>query len=273
MTHSRRLPDWSAARGARILQRFSSGPVVDSWLVELSNKRCVLRLDRPLARDLGLDRANELQVLNVVADTGIAPQVIAANPSLGYLLLEYVPGVSMQPRDLQRLEHLQAVAGLLAKLHRLSMSNRLRKACADLSHIKSVGLMEAAKRYAQLAQHAATEGILREIAGELGKLEAGRADAVVCHHDCHPGNFLLSKNRAPRLIDWEYAAFGNLHFDLAVFLHGAQLDSSGVDNFLNAYASAGGTVDRRILKHWRKIQGCLNRLWVLAVKQRRSTEI
>ncbi len=262
------LPDWSALRGARILRQFSSGPVVDSWLVELANELCVLRIDRPMARDLGLDRASELQVLNLVAETGMAPKVIAASPSLGYLLLEYVPGIGMAPSDIRQPVNLQAVAGLLARLHRLTISSSPVKAFADVSLIKSLQLTEAAKRYAKLAQQATAKEILPQIDSELGKLDAFSADLVVCHHDCHPGNILFATNKAPRLIDWEYAALGNAHFDLAVFISGAQLDPSDTDHFLTAYSLAGGSVDLVALGHWQKIQRCIGRLWECAVRRR-----
>ena len=43
-------------RGADILEQLAGGPASDSWLLTAGDERFVARIDKPLAKLLGLDR-------------------------------------------------------------------------------------------------------------------------------------------------------------------------------------------------------------------------
>ena len=81
----------------------------------------VLRLDKPAARKLGLNRSNEKQVCKAVAEAGLAPEPLYFDPTAGVYLRHYLPGRSWDasltwpsPDNPERL------ARLLRELHALA---------------------------------------------------------------------------------------------------------------------------------------------------------
>ena len=105
--------------GAKLLSRLSDGPTNTSFQSEQGGEQYVLRLDKPGAASLGLDRRNEYRVSRMVADAGMAPQPIYVDPGNGVYLRRFLPGRSWTVRDLEDPHKLERLARLLNKLHGL----------------------------------------------------------------------------------------------------------------------------------------------------------
>ena len=80
------LDDLPLTGPVNVVEAFSGGPASDSYLLESSDRRVVLRIDKPLANAIGLDRKAEADVLIAVEAAGIGPQVVWADPARGILL-------------------------------------------------------------------------------------------------------------------------------------------------------------------------------------------
>ncbi len=66
---------------------------------------------------LGIDRDNELHSSRAAAETGVAPEVVAAVPELHALVLAFLEGETMSPETLRRGDRLDLVAAACRRLH------------------------------------------------------------------------------------------------------------------------------------------------------------
>jgi thiamine kinase-like enzyme len=182
--------------GAVISAQLSDGPTNASFLVEHDDARYVLRLDKPEAAVLGLDRGNEKQICGVVAAAGLAPEPVRFDVEAGLYLRHYLEGRSWTRSSLARPGRLRRLAGVLRKLHGLPPVGA------------SFEPLAAARRYAlQLGTPAARA--LAEKAEQLAGAAGSDAEtpACLCHNDLVCQN-VLESNRL-YLIDWEYAGLGD----------------------------------------------------------------
>lgn len=239
------IPGFSAAR---VESQLTGGPTNASYLLALGGRQYVLRLDKPGARELGLNRRNEKQVLAAIAAAGLAPAPLYFDISEGILVRHYLPGRSWTREDLANPGQLRRLARLLHELH----------------GVAPVGIafdpVRAARRYArQLGDADSRELVqrLEELADQLSKLPQS---LVLCHNDLVCQNIL--EGETLRLIDWEYAAVGDRFFDLAVVLqhHGLGDEMSRI--FLESYLGRNPTVSElKRLSLRRNFYQCLLDLW------------
>ena len=203
-------------------------PVSRTWRVLADGRQAVLRVDEPLARRLGLNRAAEPGVLRTVADAGLGPACLDADATGGWLLTEWLPGGSWSAADLREPANLRRAARLLRRVHDLPPAGPV------------LDLAAAIDRYAALGGTPAA-GPARVARDQLARCRSADATAGVadcpclCHNDPTPGNFIALTDGSLRLIDWEYAGLGDPAFDLAGLAVGAALDPSGDDILLGAY--------------------------------------
>ena len=234
--------------GASIVQQLSNGPTNASFLVERDGEKFVLRLDKPAARELGLDRENEDQVLRVLAEAELAPAPLYSKVSSGILLRPWLQGRTWTVEQLNENGNLRRLASVLRRVHAVAASGHL------------FDPLGAARRYArQLGTNHSAE-ILQRAEHLAGELAQWPEPPVLCHNDpvCH--NILESEPLA--LIDWEYAALGDRYFDLAVVLqhHGVDVELSR--NFLDSYLGRNARADEwRHLTQQRKFYQHLLQLW------------
>jgi thiamine kinase len=239
--------------GATLLQQLSNGPTNSSFLLERNAERFVLRLDKPAARELGLDRENEQEVLSHLATQGLAPPVIYCDLSEGVLLRPFLPGRAWTEQTLNSKESLRRLARLLHRLHGLAPAGA------------AFDPLGAARRYARQLATPESATVLEKAERLAVELAAWPEPAVLCHNDpvCH--NLVESESLA--LIDWEYAAVGDRYFDLAVILQHHGIDDELSDNFLDSYLGRKAQPgELRHLQKQRDFYQCLLLLWNQAVR-------
>lgn len=248
MTVEQALASIPGFSGASVARQLSGGPTNASYLLEHDGGRFVLRLDKPAAFDLGLNRKNEQQVLKALAAAGLAPAPIYCNVSSGILLRPYLQGRTWTERDLDNKASLRRLARLLRLVHAVT----------------PVGMafdpLGAARRYARQIT-AADAGDLLQRAGQLaGEISQWPEPPVLCHNDPVYHNIL--QGEALLLIDWEYAAVGDRYFDLAVVLQhhrvGDALSRYFLESYLDRDARAG---EWQHLSRQRHFYRCLLELW------------
>jgi len=81
------------------LERIHGGSVNDSWRVETSAGRFVLRLDGAEWRRPGVDRARERVLHAAAAQAGLAPRLIAHSAALGALVTLFLDGHDWSEAD------------------------------------------------------------------------------------------------------------------------------------------------------------------------------
>jgi thiamine kinase-like enzyme len=234
--------------GAKIFSQLSDGPTNASYRVEQGGEQYVLRLDKPQAASLGLDRANEKRVCEVVAAAGLAPPPLYFDPAAGICLRRFISGRSWHRSDLLMPGNLQRLAGVLQKLHSLPPAGNVFEPAV------------AARRYATqigTAAAAAIAGRAQEIAAEIKTYSTA---GCLCHNDLVCQNMLEGERLI--LIDWEYAGIGDPFFDLAVVVRHHGLDRSSASVLLEAWLGQPAT--ERATRHLSlqcDFYSCLLQLW------------
>jgi len=237
--------------GANVLEKLAGGPASDSWLLAVGDKQYVARLDKPLAKLLGLDRRAELRVLHTVSAAGIGPQVIWADTDKGVLITAYLPGNAWSPVEVHNPVKLGALAATLRQLHSLPPRGpEFAPGKVALTYAREAGTHSASRIAVQAAKLA--EMLLSET----------RSPAL-CHNDLVHSNIIGGETI--RLIDWEYAAVGDPYFDLAIVVRHHQLNADRIENFLDAYFGTPGKKHFSRLDAFCRLYDQLAALWYLSV--------
>jgi aminoglycoside phosphotransferase (APT) family kinase protein len=239
-------------RGAHILEKLAGGPASDSWLLTAGDEQFVARLDKPLARLLGLDRRAELEVLHTVSVAGIGPQIIWSDPDKGVLVTSWIPGNAWSAVDVHDPVKLGALAATLRQLHSLPPRGPVfAPGAIALAYAREAGTNSATR----IAEQAAK--LAEKLLSETGR-------PALCHNDLVHSNIIGGET--VRLIDWEYSAVGDPYFDLATVVQHHQLKADRVEIFLGAYFGTAGKEHFSRLEAFCRLYDQLAALWYLSVK-------
>ncbi len=240
--------------GARIRSRLSNGPTNASYLVERLGDQYVLRLDKPEAARLGLDRALERRVAEIAAAAGLGPEPLFFNHESGICLRRFIPGRAWSESDLAKRVNLERLAGVLRTLHDLP------------AQVSDFDPLAAVRRYTEQVDTPEARRICKR-AERLGSLiDSARQQPALCHNDLVCDNIVATAGEKLMLIDWEYAGAGDPFFDLAVVVQHHRLREDLSHYFLEAYLghSASGEDRDRLSLHCRFYR-CLLDLWNLRI--------
>lgn len=217
-------------RDATVVRRLGGGQASDSWLLRIRDRDMVLRVDRPLAQVLGLDRESEWAVLETAHRARLAPEPIWRDANRGLLLTAWLPGPVWRAADLQDPSHLDALAALLRRLHGVPVDGN--------PAIRKFDPVEAAQRYGEAAGVGEGDPRLSAVQNVAAEFYPVDFERRLCHMDPHAGNVigaLTGGEGGLRLIDWEYAAVGDPLFDLAVVTRYHELSPSAASRLLDAW--------------------------------------
>jgi thiamine kinase-like enzyme len=236
--------------GARLVRTLGAGPTNASYLVEHEGQQWVLRIDRPQAAELGLDRESERQACETVAAAGMTPAYRYFDAAAGICLRPFLEGDCLPAADLHDPVVLEELARVLRRLHALpAVGRRFDPLAAARQYARELGTAEAA----DLADRA---GELIDQATDPG------AASVLCHNDLVAENILRVPGRELVLIDWEYAGIGDPYFDLAVVVRHHGLGEALAQRFLADYLGrAPGDDEQARLAAQCDFYGCLLALW------------
>jgi len=213
--------------GATIDAQLSDGPTNSSFRVAHGNRQYVLRLDKPGAAKLGLNRSNEFEVSRIVVAAGLSPKPVYFNPQEGIYVRPWLEGRSWTLTDLESPVKLTRLAALLRILHTLPPAGQ------------PFDPLAASRRYVAHLDSEDSRAILGKLVALERRIKKRSAPEVLCHNDlvCH--NVLEGKGLV--LIDWEYAGTGDPYFDLAVVVQHHGLERRLRRLFLEAYLKRPAT--------------------------------
>ena len=196
-----------------------------AWRLDLAGEAWFVRRGRPGADRLGVDRASECTLLRVVSAAGLAPGLLACEPTSGLLVTRFIEGAAWRAEDVLVDENLGRVATQLRRLHALPIP-------AGVQEVRYS--VQARRLAAGLPAPTQDEAILHERAARAFALLDGRRYApALCHHDLHHLN-LLDDGRL-WLVDWEYGGRGDPLLDVAGFLALHEVGPAPTATFIEAY--------------------------------------
>ncbi|TYL43594.1 phosphotransferase [Dickeya sp. ws52] len=203
-----------------------SGLSHQSWRVHSPAGLWLARGETPQGRQLGTSRQREFHVLRKLRGQSLAPHPVCWRD--GWLLVPWLAG---EPADAAQFSAALAqgqLAALMARLHHLPRYGYplpLKRLIAR--HWQN---MDPTRRAPRL-QRACRRLIDKPLPPPLL--------IAPLHLDVHPGNLLRTDN-GWRLIDWEYAADGDIALELALLFRSGELNDAQQQDFLHAYC-----------RHWR----------------------
>lgn len=173
------------------IHSLNTGPNID-WLAREQSVQ---------KTQLGVNRRRERKLLRHVAGCYLAPTIIAANQR--WLVINWLEGDVVTNEQFIELSANGQLAQLLTRLHHLPPSGYRLDLCAQLI------------RYArQIDAKRLSPSWLRLHQDFLHLSPPQPLKLAPLHMDIHPGN-LLATSTGLKLIDWEYAADGDIALDIA----------------------------------------------------------
>jgi thiamine kinase len=205
------VPGLEAGAEPLQIKRLCGGSVNDSWRVDTTAGRFVLRLDGAAWRRPGVDRAREERLHAAAAHGGLAPRLIAHSAAEGAQVSEYVSGQDWSEADFEAAAQLERLGERLQQLHALPVPAGLGgfdpQACAR----------EYLSRLGSGAGERARAAAVVEAVGEAAAAVASTSTrAGIIHGDLVHGN--LRNGTRLWLLDWEYAQLADPLYDAACVL-------------------------------------------------------
>ncbi len=238
----------------QVVESLPGGPSSQRWHLARAGEHYMMRLDLPLAGELGLQRRTEASALKAAHAIGLAPATILCMPDAGVLLLEWVPGRVCSATDLEQPEVLQPLGRMMARLHREQATLPLLDVAAAMRHY---------------AQQVGTSQALAWAEAGIERMPPSIATPRLCHNDLTAPNVIITSNQL-QFLDWEYAALGDPLFDLAVPVAHHQLSAQARESLLQAWHEAADLPWTRAqaserLAQWMDVYQYLLILWLSAV--------
>ncbi len=205
-----------------------------NYRVDAGGASFVVRIPGQGTEQLGIDRRREHASARAASASGVAPRVAAFFEDAGVLVTDYVRGREPGEEVMRAPHTLGRVAAVLRRYH------------AGQAFPGTFSPFRTAREYASVA---CRHGAPLPARFDWMMAQAGRIEACVgapqveqpCHNDLLPANFLDDGDRL-WIIDWEYAAMGDIFFDLGNFAAHLQLPDESECALLLAYF---GAVTRR----------------------------
>ena len=175
-----------------------------SWRIDGVGITLLARQHSAEKRALGVSRRREARVLRRCAP-GLGPWVFAQNNQ--WLILEWLEGDVVTDTEFAALNQRGELAAMAAELHRRPLSGY------------RLDLRRQFRRYwQQLDRRRLTPDWLRLQRHFTQRLTTATAPGAAAHG--HPSGNLLATGEGLRLIDWEYAADGDVALDIAALFRG-----------------------------------------------------
>jgi len=234
-----------------VVSTLSDGPTNSTYLVKQGDQLCVLRLDKPFAGELGLDRTAEHDIIEATSLAGIGGRPLHFYAENGISLRQYLPGRCWHAADLRDIQNLKRLASRLRDLHAMPpIGNSFEPGREARRYARHLGTNEAR----QLADAA---NLL------LAELRYDQARECLCHNDLVAEN-IVEGSEGLWLIDWEFAGLGDPWFDIAQVIEHHDLDDELQAGFVFAYLRREPREqEMKRLRTWRRFYRALLTLWRL----------
>ena len=227
-----RIPAWRDA--ALEFQPLEGGITNKNFRVEAGGASYVLRLFGAGSEMLGINREHEHVCSMIAARLGVGAEVVFYDPAAGLLVTRFIEGAVLSPEAASRPEVIARIAEKLRVVH----------GGPDFPGRFSPFEMARAYHRQAFERHAAFPERFQPCFAVMERVKhalAGGPPPRPCHNDLLAGNF-LDDGRNIWILDWEYAAMGDLFFDLGFFAVNLELDDAACHHLLACYFGEAGEV-------------------------------
>ena len=222
-----RIPMWRTA-SSLTASPLAGGITNVNYRVEVDGEAFVVRIEGRGTERLGIDRQREYQCLLAASRTGVGPEVVYWLPAGSILVTRFIDGRNLSAEEMGRPE---TMARLVQSLHMYHMGPAFDGLFSPFRTVEQYLRVARAHK----APLPGGIGWMYERAAEIeAALQPGWPVPQPCHNDLWAPN-LIDDGAMVRIVDWEYAAMGNVYFDLAnLAIHHAFSDTQD-EALLRAY--------------------------------------
>lgn len=217
-------PSWSSEPPEVVKQL--KGLSNQSYLVRTFDADYVVRINNTNT-NLGVDRLREQKILGLIAKQSYAPTIDYWHAD--FLVSRFIPSLPAKTQ----IKSLTEIASIFAAIHKFKATDQTAE---HKELINTLNPLQHLQRYFEFINQPSTAlstcyEIIR--AQPYPQLQTS---ACLCHHDLLDEN-ILSTSNGFKIIDWEYAQFGNPLFDIAVYAETKNLNGEQTQILLGAYNS------------------------------------
>lgn len=192
-----------------------------SYLLRRGDQALVLRVPR-LDTATNLNRKSELHNASIAARLGIAPEICHMDTNTGVLVTVFLEGSRpLTPKDLADPRTQDQIAAAI----------RLLQSCGEPFE----GLQDpqtAIDQYLGMVPDVRAKRIRQALAPALARLRSELSALAPSHVDPHPSNILRRADGSLAIIDWEYSATADRHWDVAAVLNAMPDDEAVARRFM-----------------------------------------
>ena len=217
-----------------LIRALLGGRTNETFLVASGGFKAVVRVNSPISEALGIDRQREAQILNLLAPSGVSPNIFYITDEV--LVSEYIEGQQLTHQSLKNTATMEAVSVALRAIQAVTMPDGVPR-----------NYQQYCRNYLdQLGDDCVSPLVKQEIETIASAVDNSDWQPVIWHHVMVPQN-IIENARGVTIIDWEYAALGHPDLDF-MRLFGAD------------FSATGG--QENILQPLFKVQQAMDKLWL-----------
>ncbi len=227
------VPGWNASDVH--VTPLPGGITNQNYRIEAGGETFVLRIGGKRTHLLGIDRQRESICTTIAASLGVGAPVVDFLASEEVLVTRFVDGDIMTPETAARPAVLHRIVDAMKRYH------------AGPAFPGTFSPFETVRNYHKLALENGVSfpdtlphvfALMARIEQALGNIAA----PVPCHNDLLASNF-IDDGQTIWILDWEYAAMGDMFFDLGNFSVNQSLSEEQCELLLRSYFGEVRPVD------------------------------
>jgi thiamine kinase-like enzyme len=234
-----------------------------NYRVDVDGEAFVVRLPGQDSEHLGITRRQEYACNVAAHEAGVAPEVVAFFEREGVSVTRFITGRALSEAEMHEPQRLARVASTIRRYH------------AGRAFPGVFSPFQAVREYLEFsgprgAPLPARFGWMRQQADRMEKVIGSPPVLRPCHNDLLLANWIEDGDRL-WIIDWEYAAMGDIYFDFGNFAVHLQLSDAEEEILLRVYfgeATPGAVARLKLMKiisdlreaMWAMVQVTISRL-------------
>ncbi len=192
------------------------------WRVRVGERELLARPQTTEAAQLGVSRQREYRVLRQLSARHLAPKPVVYRD--GWLIVEWAAGATASAQDFSCVLENGSLAQLLSQLH-----------CQPCCGFRLNLPMQFTRHWQHMDPCRRTPALLRWYHHFQRVAPPDLLAWAPLHLDVHSENVLITPQGTLLLIDWEYAADGDIGLELALLVRGNGLDIASQRRLLQTY--------------------------------------
>ena len=219
------IPGWSGKE--RVVAPLVGGITNQNYRVDIAGETFVLRVGGKGTRLLGIDRGREHACTAIAARLGVGAEVIHFPASEDALVTRFIVGDGVSPETAAQPETLRRIVDSIKRYHEGPDFPGTFSPFETVRDYHKKALERGVSFPDTLPQ---VYALMAQIEDAIGSLHKPRP----CHNDLLASNFIDDGHRI-WILDWEYAAMGDIFFDLGNFAVNQALNDDQCATLLRYY--------------------------------------